>query len=233
MAKGTSFAEKAKRGIKREEEFTVVKYVKSIVSEKSGHYRFQESMLKVPSDKSLDAYLKELEAGPVEEVEEVADAQEESTADIQEPGANEMQTEGGGEPSGELREEEVETQEDDAERTHHAGDGPVLDHRGAFGVVVAELGAERHVWHVVERHRCPHEHGKAQEPEEEAGLPQAGRREEEQEPGDRQRHRRGVHEGMPASEARLPVVRKMTRDGVRERVEDEGRRHRQTRQRTG
>ena len=77
MAKGTSFAEKAKRGIKKEKEFKVVKYVKSIVSEKSGHYRFQESMLKVPSGMSLDAYLKELEAGPVEEVEEVADAREE------------------------------------------------------------------------------------------------------------------------------------------------------------
>ena len=96
MAKGTSFAEKAKRGKKKEKEFTVVKYVKSVVSEKSGHYRFQESMLKVPSGMSLDAYLKELESGPVEKVEEVAEAQEESTADVQEPEADEIQPEEGG-----------------------------------------------------------------------------------------------------------------------------------------
>ena len=123
MAKGTSFAEKAKRGKKKEKEFTVVKYVKSIVSEKSGHYRFQESMLKVPSDKSLDAYLKELETGPVEEVEEVADAQENSTADIQEPKANEMQSEEGGEPSGEPREEEVEAEVMQQDKTKHYLDG--------------------------------------------------------------------------------------------------------------
>ena len=36
MAKGTSFAEKAKRGKKKEKEFTVVKYVKSVVSENPG-----------------------------------------------------------------------------------------------------------------------------------------------------------------------------------------------------
>ena len=107
MAKGTSFAEKAKRGKKKEKEFTVVKYVKSIVSEKSGHYRFQESMLKVPSDKSLDAYLKVLEAGPFEEVEEVADVQEELAADIQEPETDLIQSEEVEEPSGESAKEEV------------------------------------------------------------------------------------------------------------------------------
>ena len=67
MAKGTSFAEKAQRGAKKEKKFTVVKYVKSVVAEKSGAIRFQESMLKVPEDKNLDSYLKELEAGPIEE----------------------------------------------------------------------------------------------------------------------------------------------------------------------
>jgi len=74
MAKGTSFAEKAQRGAKKEKKFTVVKYVKSVVAEKSGAIRFQESMLKVPEDKNLDSYLKELEAGPIEEKieEEVA-----------------------------------------------------------------------------------------------------------------------------------------------------------------
>ena len=72
MAKGTSFAEKAQRGAKKnEKKFTVVKYVKSVVAEKTGAIRFQESMLKVPEDKNLDSYLKELEAGPVKEKVEV------------------------------------------------------------------------------------------------------------------------------------------------------------------
>ena len=92
MAKGTSFAEKAQRGAKKEKKFTVVKYVKSVVAEKSGAIRFQESMLKVPEDKNLDSYLKELEAGPIEEKieEEVAaeapsEAAEEAPAEDAEP----------------------------------------------------------------------------------------------------------------------------------------------------
>ena len=110
MAKGTSFAEKAERSKKQDKEFTVVKYVKSIISEKSKHYRFQESMLKVPSDKNLDVYLKELEAGPVEKVEEVADDQEQSTTDIQDPEGNDMQSEKRGEASGESTGKEVEAE---------------------------------------------------------------------------------------------------------------------------
>ena len=88
MAKGTSFAEKAQRGAKKEKKFTVVKYVKSVVAEKSGAIRFQESMLKVPEDKNLDSYLKELEAGPIEEkIEEEApvEAAEEAPAEDAEP----------------------------------------------------------------------------------------------------------------------------------------------------
>ena len=81
MAKGTSFAEKAQRGAKKEKKFTVVKYVKSVVAEKSGAIRFQESMLKVPEDKNLDSYLKELEAGPIEEkIEEQVAAEAPSEA---------------------------------------------------------------------------------------------------------------------------------------------------------
>ena len=97
MAKGTSFAEKAKRGAKKEKEFTVVKLVKSVVSEKTGHYRFQESMLKVPAGKSVDAYLKELESGPIEELEEVSDAQKPESG---EPQLEEVE-EPGDEPAGE------------------------------------------------------------------------------------------------------------------------------------
>lgn len=127
MAKGTSFAEKAQRGKKKDKEFTVVKYVKSIVSEKSGHYRFQESMLKVPSDKNLDVYLKELEAGPVKEVEEVVDDQEQLTADIQEPEGNEVQSEKRGEPSDKHTEEEVEAEVSEPESTETSDNKDVAE----------------------------------------------------------------------------------------------------------
>ncbi|MBF89978.1 MAG: hypothetical protein CMG75_10095 [Candidatus Marinimicrobia bacterium] len=80
MAKGTSFAEKAKKGAKKEKKFTVVKYIKSVVAEKSGAIRFQESLLKIPEDKNLDSYLKELEAGPIEEAP-VEAAEEEPSED--------------------------------------------------------------------------------------------------------------------------------------------------------
>ena len=131
MAKGTSFAEKAKRGKKKEKEFTVVKYVKSIVSEKSGHYRFQESMLKVPSDKSLDVYLKELEAGPVEEVEEVAEVQEELAADIQEPETDLIQLEEVKEPSGEPAKEEVEAEVSESESSETLDNKDVAEEEAA------------------------------------------------------------------------------------------------------
>ena len=59
--KPQSFAEKAARGAKKEKQFKMVKYIKSVISEKTGNYRFQESMLKIPPGMSLDAYLKQLE----------------------------------------------------------------------------------------------------------------------------------------------------------------------------
>lgn len=59
--KPQSFAEKAARGAKKEKQFKMVKYIKSVKSEKTGNYRFQESMLKIPPGMSLDAYLKQLE----------------------------------------------------------------------------------------------------------------------------------------------------------------------------
>ena len=66
--------------------------MKSVVAEKSGAIRFQESMLKVPEDKNLDSYLKELEAGPIEEkieeqvaAEAPSEAAEEAPAEDAEP----------------------------------------------------------------------------------------------------------------------------------------------------
>ena len=65
MAKERSFADKIRKSGKQAKQFNAVKYVKSVISEKTGHYRFQETMLKVPSDMSLDAYLKKSEEDPV------------------------------------------------------------------------------------------------------------------------------------------------------------------------
>ena len=59
MAKGKSFAEKASKA-KKKVHHTMVKYVRSVVSEKTGHYRFQETMLKIPEGMDIDGYLKKL-----------------------------------------------------------------------------------------------------------------------------------------------------------------------------
>lgn len=74
MAKGKSFIEKVRKSAKREKQFSMIKYVKSIVSEKTGQYRFQESMMKVPVGMSLDAYLKQLEEESV--ITEDSDSEE-------------------------------------------------------------------------------------------------------------------------------------------------------------
>lgn len=56
MAKKRSFAEKAAKA-QRKQAFSLVKYVRASVSEKTGHYRFQETMLKVPTGMTLDQFL--------------------------------------------------------------------------------------------------------------------------------------------------------------------------------
>ena len=58
MAKGTSFAAKAKGKKKRTQSF--VKYVKSVKSEKTGHWRFNEQMVAVNEGENLDDALKRL-----------------------------------------------------------------------------------------------------------------------------------------------------------------------------
>ena len=58
MAKGTSFAAKAKGKKKNTQSF--VKYVKSVKSEKTGHWRFNEQMIAVNEGENLDDALKRL-----------------------------------------------------------------------------------------------------------------------------------------------------------------------------
>lgn len=59
MAKGTSFADKSKG--KKKINQTFVKYVKSIKSEKTGHWRFNEKMIALKSGENLDGAIKRLE----------------------------------------------------------------------------------------------------------------------------------------------------------------------------
>ncbi len=58
MAKGTSFAAKSKGKNKKTQSF--VKYVKSIKSEKTGHWRFNEQMIALNEGENLDSALKRL-----------------------------------------------------------------------------------------------------------------------------------------------------------------------------
>ena len=59
MAKGTSFADKSKK--KKKISQTFVKYVKSIKSEKTGHWRFNEQMVGLNSGENLDGALKRIQ----------------------------------------------------------------------------------------------------------------------------------------------------------------------------
>lgn len=59
MAKGTSFAEKSKG--KKKKSQTLVKYVKSVKSEKTGHWRFNEQMVALNSGENLDGALQRIE----------------------------------------------------------------------------------------------------------------------------------------------------------------------------
>ncbi len=58
MAKGTSFAAKAKG--KKKKSQTLVKYIKSVKSEKTGHWRFNEQMIALEDSENLDGALQRL-----------------------------------------------------------------------------------------------------------------------------------------------------------------------------
>lgn len=58
MAKGTSFAAKAKG--KKKKSQTLVKYIKSVKSDKTGHWRFNEQMIALDDSENFDAALQRL-----------------------------------------------------------------------------------------------------------------------------------------------------------------------------
>jgi len=59
MAKGTSFSDKSKG--KKGKDQVFVKYVKSVQSEKTGHWRFNEQIITLDSGENLDGALKRIE----------------------------------------------------------------------------------------------------------------------------------------------------------------------------
>ncbi len=89
MAKGTSFAAKAKG--KKKKSQTLVKYIKSVKSEKTGHWRFNEQMIALEDSENLDGALQRLKdetlaldmelPNPEGDVKESADIREEAVVD--------------------------------------------------------------------------------------------------------------------------------------------------------
>ena len=60
MAKTQSFGDKVKKD-SNQEKFTTVKYIRSVVSDKTGKNRFVEGIYKIPASKSIDSFLKEVD----------------------------------------------------------------------------------------------------------------------------------------------------------------------------
>ena len=60
MAKQQSFAEKAAKK-KKKDLSTYVKYIKSVKSEKTGYWRFNEQMIEVKTGENLDGALKRMD----------------------------------------------------------------------------------------------------------------------------------------------------------------------------
>ena len=118
MAKGTSFADKSKG--KKGKGQTYVKYVKSVQSEKTGHWRFNEQVIGLDSGENLDGALKRIEEeklaldmelpSPVEEVTEEV-TQDENTEETAESAAEETSAEVGSEEV--VEEEETPSEEVD------------------------------------------------------------------------------------------------------------------------
>ena len=141
-----------------------------------------------------------------------------------------------GAPAPLFGEEVAEADDRDGGHADRGEELPERDDAIALVVVLRHLRAERQMRHVVERHGTAGEDGEHRQPGEEPPLAQGldvARRPQQADEGERQRHRRGVHEGMAPPEARLPVVRQRPGERIRHRVEQQGDHQRQAGQRAG
>ncbi|MEE9166153.1 MAG: hypothetical protein V3U24_01615 [Candidatus Neomarinimicrobiota bacterium] len=91
MAKGKSFADKIKQSGAEVKQFSIVKYVKSVVSEKTGQYRFQEKMLRVPVGTDVETFINQLEKGSQQSKE--SERETVSTSETEEPVVDEKKPE--------------------------------------------------------------------------------------------------------------------------------------------
>ena len=95
MAKKQSFADKSSKKGKSLGSF--VKYVKSILSEKSGHWRFNEQIVNIKDGENLDSALKRINEEthaldiemPTDNVEAEAPAEEEAPTEEEAPAEEE------------------------------------------------------------------------------------------------------------------------------------------------
>ena len=108
----------------------------------------------------------------------------------------------------------------------------VAHQRGPFVVIGRQFRQHRPARHRVERHRHPHPDGEGAQPEKEAGLPQRGRMEQQQQ-ADGHRQRRRVHERMSATPARAEVVGHRADERIGHRVDAQGNEDRNAAQRPG
>ena len=60
MAKTQSFGDKVKKD-SNQEKFTTIKYIRSIISDKTGKNRFVENIYKIPASQSIDSFLKQVD----------------------------------------------------------------------------------------------------------------------------------------------------------------------------
>ena len=96
MAKQQSFADKASKK-KGKSLGTFVKYIKSVLSEKTGHWRFNEQIVNIKDGENLDSALKRIEEEkqaldiemPTDNVEE-APAEEAAPAEEEAPAEKEQ-----------------------------------------------------------------------------------------------------------------------------------------------
>ena len=108
MAKTQSFGDKVKKD-SNEEKFTTIKYIRSVISEKTGKNRFVEGIYKIPASESMDSFLKkvdnpeeelkvdEIKVDKVEEVKndpKVDEVSSEVQTDVKSPKEDEVNTDG-------------------------------------------------------------------------------------------------------------------------------------------
>ena len=105
------------------------------------------------------------------------------------------------------------------DRAERPEEDPQRGEPRALVIVRRQLGNHPGARDLVERQRDAHADRDDEEPGEERPLPEPGRRPEERDEEERERGRRGVHEGMAPAEPRVPVVGEGADERIHHRVD--------------